>query len=131
MSRHWMSTVDGAPDREFAPALGMTGADQQIARDPTALAWLSKVWVEMADRVRSWRAFDEEKLGQFLSKAGVDLVKAVKANADALPPPTNLIDLEGCLGKLRGASFLADSAESACLLINERAERAPHRQAAG
>lgn len=121
------AVVDRRSQRDTSFGRSMTGADQRIARDKEVVDWLTRVYGELQNQSRPWPAFEAKRLRHFLAAAGADHRKAVDAHADALPIPESVAGLEGCLEKLRGASFLAAPVESACMLLNQRSHGAPNR----
>ena len=105
-----------------------TGADQLIAKNLAAVAWLGKVYGEMQQKSRTWPIFNEQRLGQFLFQAGFNTKAATEAHEDPIPPPPCLADVGGCLETLRGASFLAVPDQQACTFLKSLIDRSPHRR---
>ena len=122
MQRHLVNVE--TPDRPQSVdsyAMGFTGRDRRLARDPQLVEWLGKVAGEQANGSRDWPEFNAPQLAQFLSACDVDLLKCKQEHADALSSmPLEVTDAEKTVPRFHGATFLASSAEHVVFQLRKR-----------
>jgi hypothetical protein len=122
--RHMISSQyrEQAKEVSYSGDFRMSGGDQKLARDPAILTFLARAYAEERNGRRPWPMFLTKQLGDFLTAAGVDIGAAVKADENAMEIPAELTEMEVCMNKMHGASFLAHPAGQACLALRRRSQ---------
>ena len=123
MSRFLVSKSDRVREKDettWRNDYRMSGGDQMLSRHAEIVAFLAKCYAEEVNERRRWPMFDVKRLGQFLGAAGIDVDAAIKTDADAMQIPDELTDMEVCINKMHGASFLTEPTAEACVALKRR-----------
>jgi hypothetical protein len=121
--RHFVSQSGPPPSDPtiYGGEFHLSGGDRRVSRRPHVVAFLAKAYAEEVSGNRSWPMFDVQRLGRFLSGAGIDLDQAVKADMDAAHAlPDEFKSLEFSIPLLSGTSFLTDSPTAVAFSLERR-----------